>query len=194
MTAPTAGSPPHGGGLPPLRWTTRHFSQDRLIQFALVAIVVFLVVVPLAPVLYQSILAKPLYETPRSTTLANYFHFFASADFHAAITNSFVLALVSTLVATAIGAAWFVMCLGCTASAAGKPIDPFRDDRDRCGSKRARLPCGRLAFAWARFVKHIKTCLGSNGRASPKQICLRTSEAVRRLCVPDFRKGCRLHL
>ena len=104
LTAPTAGSPPHGGGLPPLRWTTRHFSQDRLIQFALVTIVVFLVVVPLAPVLYQSILAKPLYETPRSTTLANYFHFFASADFHAAITNSFVLALASTLVATAIGA------------------------------------------------------------------------------------------
>ena len=44
LTAPTAGSPPHGGGLPPLRWTTRHFSQDRLIQFALVTIVVFLVV------------------------------------------------------------------------------------------------------------------------------------------------------
>src|SRR5437667_6717987 len=50
-----------------------------------------------------------------------------------------------------------------------KPIDPFRDDRDSCGSKRARLPCGRLAFAWACFVKHIKTCLGSNGCASPKQ-------------------------
>src|SRR5262249_20871799 len=79
-------------------------SRDRLIQFALVGAVLFLVIVPLAPVLAQSFLTAPIYETAKSLTVANYVHFLGSPDFHAAFLNSFVLAFVSTLVGTARGA------------------------------------------------------------------------------------------
>jgi iron(III) transport system permease protein len=89
--------------LPPVAHGPRHLSRDRLIQYTLAAVALFLVAAPLAPVLYQSVLAKPIYETVHSLTLANYVHFFASPDFHAAIANSLVLAFVSTLVGTAIG-------------------------------------------------------------------------------------------
>jgi iron(III) transport system permease protein len=83
---------------------TRLPSRDRLIQLALVAVALFLVVVPLAPVLFQSFLTAPIYETVRSLTFANYVRFLESPDFHAAFANSFVLAFVSTLVGTASGA------------------------------------------------------------------------------------------
>ncbi|MBS0421660.1 MAG: iron ABC transporter permease [Proteobacteria bacterium] len=78
-------------------------SRDRTIQWALVVLVVFLIAVPLVPVLFQSFLSAPIYEHVKSLTLANYLHFLASPDFHSAFLNSFVLAFVSTLIGTAAG-------------------------------------------------------------------------------------------
>lgn len=91
----TAGVPHEG--------RARLFSRDRVIQTALVAIVLFLVGVPLVPIFFQSFLSAPIYESVRTLTLTNYTHFLASPDFHAAFLNSFVLASVSTLIGTAAG-------------------------------------------------------------------------------------------
>lgn len=79
------------------------FPRDQAIQYGLAAIALFLVAAPLVPVIVQSFLSAPLYEEARSFTLENYAHFFASREFRSAIFNSLVLALISTVVGTAIG-------------------------------------------------------------------------------------------
>lgn len=102
VTAP--GLLAEGGSAPPAaRGAVHRPSRDRLIQYALAGVVLFLVAAPLMPVLFQSTLSAPIYEAIRSFTLVNYVHFFASPDFHLAIANSLVLALVSTLVGTVTG-------------------------------------------------------------------------------------------
>ena len=75
-------------------------SRDRLIQFSLAAIVVLLIATALAPVLYQSVLAAPIYDLTRHFTLSNYLRFARSQELHQAIANSFVLAIISTLVSS----------------------------------------------------------------------------------------------
>jgi iron(III) transport system permease protein len=77
--------------------------RDRLIQYGLALSVVFLVAAPLLPVLYQSLLDAPIYESVTKLTLANYWRFLGSAEFQAAMANSMVMAIVSTIVGTALG-------------------------------------------------------------------------------------------
>jgi iron(III) transport system permease protein len=97
------------GSAPPARGATLLLSRDRLIQFSLAAIVVLLIATALAPVLYQSVLAAPIYDLTRHFTLSNYLRFAKSQELHQAIANSFVLAFISTLVGTAAGALFAVI-------------------------------------------------------------------------------------
>ena len=97
------------GPASPARGATRLLARDRLIQYSLAAIVVFLIATALLPVLYQSLLAAPIYELTRHFTLSNYLRFAKSQELHQAIANSFILATISTLVGTAIGVLFAVV-------------------------------------------------------------------------------------
>ena len=107
MSAVVGASDP--GSTSPTRGAAPRPSRDRLIQYALAAIVVLLIATALLPVLYQSVLAAPIYDLTRHFTLGNYLRFAESRELHQAIGNSFILATISTLVGTAIGALFAVL-------------------------------------------------------------------------------------
>lgn len=77
-------------------------SHALLIQWATAIVTVILVAAPLGPILWQSFLDKPLYETG-ALTLRNYSRLFGDPDFHDVLANSFQLAGLTTLVACAAG-------------------------------------------------------------------------------------------
>ena len=65
--------------------------------------VVALVAAPLAPVLYQSLLDRPLYESGALFTLDNYARLFGEARFFEVVGNSLLLATFSTIIALTLG-------------------------------------------------------------------------------------------
>jgi len=74
-----------------------------LIQWAVGIATVILVAAPLAPVLWQSLVDRPLYEADGLLTLDNYARLFTHARFYEVIANSMLLALETTVVAVALG-------------------------------------------------------------------------------------------
>lgn len=74
-----------------------------LIQWVVALVTVALVVAPLAPVLWQSLVDRPLYEDGGLLTLANYARLFSHAEFYQVVTNSLMLAAITTIVALVLG-------------------------------------------------------------------------------------------
>lgn len=74
-----------------------------LIQWVVALVTVALVVAPLAPVLWQSLVDRPLYEDGGLLTLANYVRLFSHAEFYQVVTNSLMLAATTTVVALVLG-------------------------------------------------------------------------------------------
>lgn len=87
---------------------SRFFRPDRalLIQMAVALATLALVLGPLVPVLWQSLLDRPLYEAEPLFSLDNYIRLFGNPRFHEALGNSVLLALLSTLIATVLGVAF----------------------------------------------------------------------------------------
>ncbi|CAK7255086.1 MULTISPECIES: iron ABC transporter permease [unclassified Shinella] len=83
----------------------RSFGIDRstLIQYALYAFTIVLVLGPISPIIYQSFVDRPLYDTGQQYTLDNYIRLLSSPVFLEAIWNTLVFALLSTLIGTSIG-------------------------------------------------------------------------------------------
>lgn len=86
-------------------------SADVPIQWGIGLLSVFLVLFPLAPILYQSLLAQPLYEPQRTLTLGNYVRILASREFAGVILNSVVLAVSTTVLAVALGTLFAVFVM-----------------------------------------------------------------------------------
>jgi iron(III) transport system permease protein len=79
------------------------FSWDRLVQWSLVIITITLVAFPSWPILYQSFLAKPLYEKDHTLTLANYVHVLNDSRFWHVLQITIGFAIATTVFAVIIG-------------------------------------------------------------------------------------------
>lgn len=76
-----------------------------LIQWSVFAFTALLVAAPILVIALQSLQSAPLYEAQREWTLDGFRRLLGHAEFHTALVNSLLLALVATLVATGIGVA-----------------------------------------------------------------------------------------
>ncbi len=81
-------------------------SHAVLIQWGMAIVTLVLVAAPLGPILWQSLLDRPLYEAGALLTGVNYTRLFGDPDFHDVLVNSFELAFLSTLVACGAGVAF----------------------------------------------------------------------------------------
>lgn len=78
-------------------------NADAPVQWGIGLLAVLLILFPIAPILYQSVLARPIYEPTRTLTLANYARILTSSEFHATVLNSVLLGLATTVAAVALG-------------------------------------------------------------------------------------------
>ncbi|MGH6782319.1 MAG: hypothetical protein ACREB5_09455, partial [Sphingomonadaceae bacterium] len=83
-------------------------SRALFIQSLTALATVILVAAPLAPVLWQSLVDRPLYEAGGLFTADNYIRLFGDSVFYSVVWNSVLLALATTLVACALGVAFAV--------------------------------------------------------------------------------------
>ena len=80
-------------------------SYDRLVQWGIFAVTALLVIFPAWPILYQSVMDKPLYEPGRAFTLGNFGRVVADPAFWGVLGGTFVFAIGTTVLAVVIGAA-----------------------------------------------------------------------------------------
>jgi iron(III) transport system permease protein len=78
-------------------------SHDTTIQYGLAILTIVLVAAPLLPIIYQSLLATPLYESNHSLTLSNYQRLPASPGFWRMIGNTLAYAAMTTVIAQVLG-------------------------------------------------------------------------------------------
>lgn len=84
------------------------FPRAIVIQWLLAAATLILVVAPLAPILWQSLLDRPLYEKGGLFSLDNYIELFSASEFAEVIWNSVLLAALTTVVAVVLGVVFAV--------------------------------------------------------------------------------------
>jgi iron(III) transport system permease protein len=85
------------------RGAARELSTDRLVQWAVAVATAVLVMLPLLPILYQSVLDAPLYEPTRAFTLGNYTRILGSGEFWSTLATTLLFAAMTTLGAVVIG-------------------------------------------------------------------------------------------
>jgi iron(III) transport system permease protein len=71
--------------------------RSRLLQYATLAVLALLVVAPIAPILFQSMIDRPLYEAGKIFTLGNFTALFTEAGFGEVVVNTAVLAVLTTV-------------------------------------------------------------------------------------------------
>src|SRR4051812_22531958 len=84
-------------------------SWERPVQWGVAIIAVLLVVFPLAPLLYQSFLDRPLYETDKALTLGNYSRILSSGEFWGTLGTTLLFAAITTVLAVGVGAIMAVL-------------------------------------------------------------------------------------
>lgn len=84
------------------------FTRALVIQSLTAVATLILVAAPLAPVLWQSLVDRPLYEAGGLFTADNYARLFSDGVFYTVIWNSVLLAVATTLVACVLGVAFAV--------------------------------------------------------------------------------------
>src|SRR4051812_21643741 len=82
-----------GGGL----------SWERPVQWAVAIIAILLVIFPLAPLLYQSFLDRPLYEQDKALTFGNYSRILSSGEFWGTLGTTMLFGAVTTVLAVGLG-------------------------------------------------------------------------------------------
>jgi iron(III) transport system permease protein len=87
----------------PRRARRTRWRWDRVAQWAIAITVLLLVLFPTWPIIYQSFLGKPLYETGQSLTLGNFSRVLTNPAIWKVIGNTGIFMLGSTAVGTAIG-------------------------------------------------------------------------------------------
>jgi len=111
-----------------------------LIQYGTGILALILVAAPLVPILFQSILDRPLYDELKIFTLDNFTSLFANAKFYNALTNSVLLAVATTIIALVIGVT--------TAILLGRTNLPFRKTLGEVVLWPMYLSHLVLAFGW----------------------------------------------
>lgn len=81
------------------------------VQWSIGLLSFLLVLFPLLPILYQSVLDKPLYEADRALTLQNFTSILASPEFHTVVVNSLIVAVSTTILAVALGTLFAVFVM-----------------------------------------------------------------------------------
>lgn len=120
------------GGVPAIR-------RDALVQYGTAALTLLLVLAPLVPVLYQSLLDRPLYDEGGQLTLQNYVHLVTHPSFGRVVVNSLLFAALTTAIAVAVGVA--------TAVVVGRTDVP------------GRRALGQL-LVWPLYVSHLVLAFG----------------------------------
>ncbi|MDH2328379.1 iron ABC transporter permease [Cereibacter sp. SYSU M97828] len=78
-------------------------SRDRSIQWSVAAVTLVAVMAPLLPLFYQAFLDNPLYDAAANYTATNFGALLGHPDMSAALTNTFVFGILSTVVAMIVG-------------------------------------------------------------------------------------------
>ncbi len=84
---------------------------DAPVQWGIGILAVLLILFPIAPILYQSVLVRPLYDPARTLTLDNYARLLVSREFHAVVVNSLLMALATTGLAVVLGTVLAVLVM-----------------------------------------------------------------------------------
>lgn len=100
MTVSVTTTAPSRGEAAP---AARAWSPDRAVQWAIFAVAAILVAFPLAPIIYQSLLDKPLYEVDKAFTLNNYARILGSAEFWSTVGTTLVFGIVTTIISVVLG-------------------------------------------------------------------------------------------
>ena len=132
--APTPRSP-QGPTLPSPRYRRLlGVGRERWVQYAVLAVLALLVLAPVVPTLYQSILDRPLYEVGGIFTAENYVHLFTDAGFGRVVLNTALFAVGTTVLTLLIAIPMAVLVV------------------------RSRLPFGRVfagAMQWPFFISSL---------------------------------------
>src|SRR3954447_23284115 len=80
-----------------------------LVQWGVAILVLLLVLFPTWPIIYQSFLRQPLYETGQALTLSNYPRVLTNPAIWRVIGNTLVFMIGSTLVGTLVGIVFAVL-------------------------------------------------------------------------------------
>jgi iron(III) transport system permease protein len=94
---PAAGTSPSSSLSSPRYRRVLGVDRSRLLQYATLVVLAVLVVAPIAPILYQSVIDRPLHETGQIFTLGNFAALFSEAGFGEVIANTAVLAVLTTV-------------------------------------------------------------------------------------------------
>jgi iron(III) transport system permease protein len=78
-------------------------SWERPVQWGLAIVAILLVVFPLAPLVYQSFLDKPLYEADKALTLGNYSRILTSGEFWGTLGTTLLFGAITTVLSVGIG-------------------------------------------------------------------------------------------
>jgi iron(III) transport system permease protein len=87
----------------------RVWSWDRPAQWLIAVVTAVLVLFPLVPILYQSVLDRPLYDAGRALTLTNFSRVLGNPEFWGAVSTTAIFVLGSTVIAVLIGTALAVV-------------------------------------------------------------------------------------
>jgi iron(III) transport system permease protein len=87
----------------------RHRSFDRLVQWGIFIIAAVLVIFPAWPILYQSVMDKPLYESSRIFTLNNFTRVLSNGEFWGVLLGTVLYAIATTVLAVVVGAGLAVL-------------------------------------------------------------------------------------
>lgn len=84
-------------------------SFDRPAQWLLAVLLTALVAVPLAPILFQSVLSDRLYEPLKTFTLGNYALVFRNPEFWTTVTTTVIFVIATTALSVALGIAFAIL-------------------------------------------------------------------------------------
>jgi len=83
--------------------------KEHLIQYGVAGLTACLVLAPMLPVLYTSLLDRPLYDPGGIVSLDNYARLFSDPAFHKVIGNTFAFATLTTLLSVVLGVVMAVL-------------------------------------------------------------------------------------
>jgi iron(III) transport system permease protein len=83
--------------------------RSLLIQWSIFAITIVIVALPIAPIIYQSLIDRPIYDAGQLFTLQNYVDLFAYPELPGVVRNSFLFAFLTTIFAQTFGAVFAIL-------------------------------------------------------------------------------------
>jgi iron(III) transport system permease protein len=88
---------------PQIRGQILGIRKEHFIQYGITILTAALVLAPILPILYQSLIDRPLYDTGGILSLQNYVNLLTSPAFHKVIVNTLLFALITTVISVTVG-------------------------------------------------------------------------------------------